>query len=65
MRRLRCDMFQTCEAEVSYIDVKGFIYCKEHGILRKATSTRSRELNRCELNLLEQGKPISYKRVKE
>ena len=32
----KCDMRDTCTAPVAYVDNKGFVYCQDHGIARKA-----------------------------
>jgi hypothetical protein len=56
---LRCDMTHNCAKTVTHIDEKGFVYCREHGIVRKCYR-RCRQLFPNELRMLREYKPISY-----
>ena len=56
---LQCDMDRACKQAITHIDVKGYVYCKPHGIERKA-SHRCRKLTPTELRTLEAGQPITY-----
>lgn len=59
---LECDGVKGCAAPPTHIDDKGFIYCRAHGIARKAWR-RCRQLTRAELRILGTGEPIaSYDR---
>jgi hypothetical protein len=53
-RVLKCDMLRTCEAPVTHIDDKGFIYCASHGQDRKA-HCRCRKLKPAEIKKLKLG----------
>lgn len=57
MKILSCQMRAECLREVTHIDEKGFIYCKEHGKARQY-SMRCRKLTKEELTQLENGKPL-------
>ena len=56
--KLKCQMTENCDHSVTHIDVKGFIYCKEHGHSRK-TTMRCRQIKNKELKTLQSGKPIA------
>jgi hypothetical protein len=58
MTALKCDMSTSCTAPVTMIDVKGYIYCTEHG-LRRRTFQRTRKLRPHELRRLERGEPVA------
>ena len=48
-----------CEAPVTRIDTKGFVYCDAHGGHRRSFYSRqSRKLRPHELNKLERGEPL-------
>ena len=53
----RCDMVENCQAPVTHIDEKGFIYCKPHGIERRQYR-RCRQLRQYELKKIQAGKPL-------
>jgi hypothetical protein len=55
---LRCDMTRDCTAPISHIDCKGYIYCKPHGLDRKAYQ-RCRLLTPAEMKTLLRGEPIA------
>lgn len=55
--KLRCDMKSTCESPVTHLDEKGYVYCSEHGQIRKFTM-RCRKLEAGEVKHLESGKPL-------
>mgnify|MGYP001567218154 CR=1 FL=1 len=57
----QCDMERDCTGAVAYIDNKGFIYCKPHGVERKYAQP-CRQLVPWELALIHAGKPIRYER---
>ena len=57
MTTLTCDMEQTCTAPVTHIDIKGYVYCRQHGIARKIYC-RCRQLTRAELAQLHAGEPL-------
>ena len=59
--KLRCDMERDCGEVVTHIDVKGFVYCAKHGVVRKAWQ-RCRKLTSAEVKKLERDEPISYRR---
>lgn len=54
---LSCDMIDECSQPVSHIDEKGFVYCKDHGLRRKATH-RCRQLKPAESKRLKTGEPL-------
>lgn len=58
-RILSCDMKRDCTAAVTHIDNKGYVYCTEHGVKRKAVRP-CRKLKPAELEQLRRGEPISY-----
>jgi hypothetical protein len=53
---MRCT---NCDKDALMIDNKGFIYCIQHGENRKL-STPCRKMSIKEINLINEGKPISY-----
>lgn len=55
--KLCCDMVRDCQSEVTHIDQKGFVYCKDHAVLRKA-SVNTRKLKPSELTTIQSGKPL-------
>jgi hypothetical protein len=56
--KLLCDGKKDCQAPVTHIDNKGFVYCEPHGKWRKSTGTPCRKLTGPELKELEAGKPL-------
>ncbi len=56
-RSLRCEMQRDCDAPVTHIDVKGYVYCTHHGIHRRAHQF-CRKLRPCELRRLQRGLPL-------
>ena len=64
MSTLNCQMDWDCKAPIKYIDDKGFIYCRDHGLDRKLYR-RCRQLDSKELKLINAGQPIaSYRKEK-
>ena len=57
MDNLKCSGTKECTCPVTHIDEKGFIYCSDHGKLRKMYM-RCRKLTKSELKTLEDKKPI-------
>jgi len=57
MNTPRCEMSKECEAPVSYIDEKGFIYCTECGT-RRQSYCRCRKLRPFELRRILNGQQI-------
>ena len=57
MKELKCDGVENCAHPITMIDRKGFIYCTDHGHVRR-WSTPCRKLRAHELNRLKAGKPI-------
>jgi hypothetical protein len=55
---LTCDMVKTCQAPVTYIDEKGFVYCTGHGQDRQSYR-RCRKLRPHEIKTLRSGQPIA------
>jgi hypothetical protein len=56
--RLKCGMRRECQADVTHIDDKGYVYCREHGIERYS-HRRCRQLTAKELRQLRSGIPLS------
>lgn len=59
--QLKCDMKKDCSEQITHIDEKGFIYCREHGRQRKnygRYAMKCRQLRPFELNQLKAGKPL-------
>jgi len=56
---LKCDMKADCKEPVSYIDERGWVYCKKHGLDRKY-SMRCRQLRPDEIKQLESGQPLEH-----
>jgi hypothetical protein len=54
---MKCAMTDECNNPIKYIDIKGFIYCKEHGLVRKS-HTSCRQLKPNELKLILANKPL-------
>jgi hypothetical protein len=54
---LTCDMVKGCQAPVTHIDIKGYVYCRVHGRERKDTC-RCRQLTAAELRTLRSGEPL-------
>ncbi len=54
---LTCDMVEGCEAPITHIDIKGYIYCAKHGQERRSYQ-RCRKLTRAELVRLQTGTPL-------
>lgn len=57
MCQVKCAMLENCNAEVTHIDKKGFVYCLEHGQRRKAYVS-TRKLKASEIKLLKENKQI-------
>lgn len=57
---LKCSGEKNCDNEIKYIDIRGFIYCKNHGLTRKY-STPCRNLAKFEIKILQYGKPTHWK----
>ena len=56
---LQCDMTEDCTAEVTMIDDKGWVYCANHGWVRKNTGRLCRQLRTYEVNRLRRGEQIT------
>lgn len=54
---LTCDMVKGCVSPITHIDIKGYVYCRQHGISRKDTC-RCRQLTSKELQTLKSGEPL-------
>ena len=54
---LKCDMAEDCTADVGMIDEKGYVYCREHGMVRREFGRHCRMLRPHELNKLRRGEP--------
>lgn len=52
--RTTCEMVEDCPQPVTMIDVKGFIYCTEHGMERRFYQ-RCRKLRPHELRKVQRG----------
>ena len=57
---LRCDMVRGCEAAVTQIDRKGYVYCEPHGRARRQGGIGCRRLRAGEIRRLEAGEAIRY-----
>jgi hypothetical protein len=56
---LQCDQDRSCEAPVTHIDYKGWIYCARHGEQRRSGGIRCRWLRSWERRQLEAGEPLT------
>ena len=56
-RVLKCDQVDTCEAPVTMLDNKGYVYCTEHGLDRRGVHP-CRKLRAWELRRLQRGTPL-------
>lgn len=56
--QLHCDMVVGCNAAITHLDEKGFVYCAEHGKQRKEYK-RCRLLKPRELSVLREGKALT------
>jgi hypothetical protein len=52
---LVCDMDRDCKAPITHIDAKGYIYCRKHGVQRKASGVRCRQMTPAELKAIHSG----------
>lgn len=52
-----CDMIAGCTEPITYIDIKGYVYCRTHGIERKDTC-RCRQLTPAERRRILSGEPL-------
>lgn len=57
MYKIKCDMELGCKHPVEYLDIKGFVYCKSYGLVRKQYM-RCRKLTAREVKQLNVAKPI-------
>ena len=66
MENLRCSGMnvEKCDAPITHIDSKGYVYCLKCGERRKA-STSCRKLTAKEIKTLESGNTISYRKPKK
>jgi hypothetical protein len=55
---LACDMNRECAKAVTHIDNKGFVYCTDHGELRKLSRRNCRKLRPHEVNRLKRGEQV-------
>lgn len=58
-KTLKCDMRDDCAAPVAYLDNRGFIYCADHGVTRRAGGTPCRKLRPAEIARLKAGQTIA------
>jgi hypothetical protein len=61
MTTLECSAIGDCQKPVTHIDNKGFLHCDHHGKQRKL-HVPCRMLTKGELGLLQDGKPIPYRK---
>lgn len=59
--KLGCDMTEGCTECVTHVDDKGFVYCKGHGLQRRAGGTPCRALRKREIATLLEGGVIRYR----
>jgi hypothetical protein len=57
-QQLACDMRFDCDAPVTHMDHKGFVYCTEHG-LRRRVYCPCRSLRPFEVRKLQRGEVIA------
>lgn len=61
MKNLQCEMTKTCKNPPTHIGEKGYIYCGQCTVYRRALE-RCRQMKKEEIELLEQGGTIpAYK----
>lgn len=54
-----CEMQRDCPNPVSHIGNKGYVYCQEHAVTRRAAGhERCRKMRPWEIALLKSGKPL-------
>ncbi len=56
-----CDMTKDCPETIAYLDIKGYVYCSNHGQRRKA-HMQCRKLTNAELKSLRFGRSLTYKK---
>lgn len=56
---LLCDMEHSCVSPVTHLDHKGYVYCADHGYLRKRHRINCRKLRPHELKRLHNGKQVT------
>jgi hypothetical protein len=56
----KCDMKADCDAPICYIDDKGYLYCKFHGLQRRQ-SRPCMKLHETDLLKLHRGEPIAWR----
>ena len=57
--KLKCDMTEGCVQAVTHIGDKGYTYCTDHGVMRRASGwERVRKMRAWEVRLLEAGEPL-------
>lgn len=56
---IRCDMRTDCDAHVTHLDHKGYVYCSEHAVIRRRGGHRVRALRPYESRKLERGETIA------
>lgn len=55
--KLQCQMSNACEAEVTHLGAKGYLYCKPHGQRRRGYE-RTRALRAWELRWIREGRTL-------
>lgn len=61
LNKLHCDMHRECTQTVTMIGNKGFVYCAQHGVSRRASGyEQTRKLTALETRTLEHGGTIRY-----
>lgn len=59
LKTLQCDMRDECKNDVTMLEEKGWVYCENHGLQRRAGGRRVRKLRPHELNRLKAGKQLT------
>lgn len=58
---LLCEMEDGCRGTVSHVDEKGYVYCENHAVRRRASGIGCRKLRDNEVRRLEVGAAIRYR----
>lgn len=56
---MKCDMDHDCQAAVTHVGNKGYIYCEDHAVRRRECGVeRTRKLRAWEVALIAAGTPL-------
>ena len=56
---LKCAMEHACTRTVTHIDEQGYGYCRRHGLDRRHSGVRCRQLRPAEVRILQAGEALA------